>query len=403
MANEITTSNLSNNVRQVYNKAFELKFKPKTVFKQFVETKEHQNGVDAQPGTPVVFTRYNLNTASSTPLNEVSANTGRLMSNSTTSVAVEEYGDHMKHSEKIRTINLDANFMKTTTDLLSTLASETTDLLIRKSLDAITDSQLNASVAASEGATTTSNIMTADIFSTAHTTLTRNDAPYKTGLNNYVALVHADVAHDIKKGSASGEFQDVMRYASPGQILNNEIGQFRGFRVVISNLGRVAYTGAAKQAATTVSGAHSAGATVVNLTSATGITAGDYLSIDVASVRYTYYVESVSTNAVTIGKLVNIDGVLQRGVEGLTDQKGLATALAGGETAAEYNRVYTSYFLGANAVAHAQAIAPELRFNMDGSDPYGRLAFAAWYAMEGYGTYAAESSYRIKSGSSITA
>lgn len=57
---------------------------------------------------------------------------------------------------------------------------------------------------------------------------------------DYVSLMHDDVLASIRNGTQAGTWQDTHKFAVPGEILKNEVGLFKGFRMVRDNLSTIA-------------------------------------------------------------------------------------------------------------------------------------------------------------------
>lgn len=83
----------------------------------------------------------------------------------------------------------------------------------------------------SQGAITASNVMTAAFLDKLYNKLSRASVP-KLAEGNYIAVVHEDVAVDLRADSA---WFDIAKYANPQGVLKNEIGTCKGFRIVIDN------------------------------------------------------------------------------------------------------------------------------------------------------------------------
>ena len=60
---------------------------------------------------------------------------------------------------------------------------------------------------------------------------------------DYILVAHDDVIHDLREGTTVGSWQDVLKYTQPGQILKNEVGMFKGFRVIRDNLSTILVDG----------------------------------------------------------------------------------------------------------------------------------------------------------------
>lgn len=63
--------------------------------------------------------------------------------------------------------------------------------------------------------------------------LARSNVPMIGGA--YVAVLHDDQIHDLRSDTGAGSWVDVTKYATPGETLMNEVGMFKGFRIVRNN------------------------------------------------------------------------------------------------------------------------------------------------------------------------
>ncbi len=87
-----------------------------------------------------------------------------------------------------------------------------------------------ANSAASEGAIVAGDTVQASDLNYVYNRLARNNIQRFDG-DAYVAIVHPDVAEDIKLLS---NFEGVQKYADAFTLLRNEIGMYKGFRFVTS-------------------------------------------------------------------------------------------------------------------------------------------------------------------------
>jgi N4-gp56 family major capsid protein len=51
----------------------------------------------------------------------------------------------------------------------------------------------------------------------------------------YVMIAHDDVISDLRNDTGAGSWVDVSKYATPDTVLRNEVGMYKGFRVVRNN------------------------------------------------------------------------------------------------------------------------------------------------------------------------
>jgi len=83
----------------------------------------------------------------------------------------------------------------------------------------------------SESTVIASNVMTGNQMNIVYNKLARASVPTLAD-GMYVAVMHDDVIHDIRLDAG---WIDVVKYQNATQIFKNEVGSFRGFRVVRNN------------------------------------------------------------------------------------------------------------------------------------------------------------------------
>lgn len=82
---------------------------------------------------------------------------------------------------------------------------------------------------------TIAGVMSPSLMGKAYNALARENS---IGVANgdFVMIAHDDVIHDLREGTSAGTWQDVHKYAIPSEILKNEVGMYKGFRVIRDNL-----------------------------------------------------------------------------------------------------------------------------------------------------------------------
>jgi N4-gp56 family major capsid protein len=63
--------------------------------------------------------------------------------------------------------------------------------------------------------------------------LARTNVPTINGM--YVAVLHDDQIHDLRAATGAGSWVDVTKYSLPGEAMANEVGMFKGFRILRNN------------------------------------------------------------------------------------------------------------------------------------------------------------------------
>lgn len=79
----------------------------------------------------------------------------------------------------------------------------------------------------------TSDIITQAFMNQAYNKLARANIP--TLGESYVMVAHDDVIADLRDDVGVGSWIDVSKYSSPETVLRNEVGMYKGFRVIRNN------------------------------------------------------------------------------------------------------------------------------------------------------------------------
>lgn len=164
---------------------------------------------------------------------------------------------------------------------------------------------------ANKAAIVAGDIMDATTLNAVYNKLARANVPVHPVVGTYVAFMHDDIIHDIRAGSAAGSWTDVNKYANELPVLTNEVGMYKGFRVVRNN--------------------HC----LIDADAGTG----------------------------------NVD-------------------------------VYTSSFIGGNALGLAESVMPQIRVTGP-FDKLGRFVNVGWYAVRAYGLIQTSASWVVNSSSSV--
>lgn len=107
----------------------------------------------------------------------------------------------------------------------------TLDKLAILALDASTNAYIVGGTA--EGSVASNQVADAAFLNTMYNKLARASVPMING--SYVMVAHDDVIADLREATAVGSWTDVTKYATPETVLKNEVGMYKGFRVVRDN------------------------------------------------------------------------------------------------------------------------------------------------------------------------
>jgi N4-gp56 family major capsid protein len=197
----------------------------------------------------------------------------------------------------------------------------------------------------------------------------------------YATIVHPNVAHDLLNGSV---LQNAMIQNSVERLWNGELGSWSGVRIIVADNGRVFYGAGVSEVATTVNDATvAAGDTVFTVTSATGLAAGDTITVGTLESGDT---EQPITEQVEIVSIAGSDLTI-RG-EGTTQgNTGFKYAHANGVAVTKAPNVYAIPLVGPQSIAQASSSNTghmgQIRFTGP-FDKLGRKYHVGWYGIWGF-------------------
>jgi len=238
------TSSLTGLVKTAYSKAVEFSFQPKLYFAQFAQMKRWDiDSKDPMPGNAVSFTIFNNLTVATGALSETGDPTAEGMGKTQRTVTLYEYGKLVTTSRKLRTLSF-ANIDLAVGRVVGDNMGKSVDLIARAAFDAHTGSSY---ISYASGTNATAVLATSTLSAAkvryAKNRLSRNDVMKPDG-RYYIAIIHPDVAHDLRAETGAGAWRQPKEYAEPEDIYNGEIGVFEGFRFIETTNAKVASNGA---------------------------------------------------------------------------------------------------------------------------------------------------------------
>ena len=115
-------------------------------------------------------------------------------------------------------------------------AGQTRTVALINAIDQLPEaSRIRPTGVASKAAIAAGNVLDRNTVLDAYQRLESANIPVIPAAGAYVLVIHPKVKADLVKDTAPGGFVDVVKYASPDRALQNEIGTYMGFRVVVSN------------------------------------------------------------------------------------------------------------------------------------------------------------------------
>ena len=225
--NLTTTAEVDDSIVKEYDAEFRVALAEQGSAAQFASIKK-----DFQAES-ISLPRYDQLALATTPLDETNDVDSESLADSKVVVTPKEYGKAVT-TTKLASLQTAGMADRAAAKLVGINAGRTDNKLAILAMDA------SANVLRSGGYATDAEILATDIMSgslmgSAYNKLARKNA---IGVANgdYVMLAHDDVIHDIREGSGANSWIDAHKYALPEALLKNEVGMYKGFRVVRDNL-----------------------------------------------------------------------------------------------------------------------------------------------------------------------
>jgi len=191
---------------------------------------EHRFDLNAKS---IQMAKYDNLALATTPLTEKEDPDSEAMVDSAILLTPVEYGNVVTTTNlaSLQTGGQDA--MAAMTRITNNMM-ETKNKLATVAIEAVTAAKIIYADGGSDDTTLAdTDIITGALMNDVYNKLSRANVQKINGV--YVMFAHDDVIHDIRAASAAGDWVDVTKYALPGEQLANEVGMFKGFRVVRNN------------------------------------------------------------------------------------------------------------------------------------------------------------------------
>jgi len=218
------TAQVDDSIILAYDQSYIVAVGQNNVLDQFVQYKED---IGAKSIQLPKFSRLALAT---TPLTETDDVVSAALVDAPILLTPVEYGQVVT-TTKLANLQTGGKADLAAAQLVGINHGSTTDKLGILALDASSNSfVINGTT---EAALVATDIADAPFLNYFYNKLARANVPSINGA--YVMVAHDDVIHDLRAASAVGSWQDVVKYAMPGDALVNEVGMYKGFRVVRDN------------------------------------------------------------------------------------------------------------------------------------------------------------------------
>ena len=228
MANETTTTSVTNQVQTGYNLAASFALRSIPIFDQFATPKM----ADTNNGDSITFHRWTELADTVTPIDEVTDVTPVALSSSTFAVTPLEYGSVTVTTAKVRHDSMLPTFGADQVNLVARTMATTIDTLARTAMETSTQEEFIGQTALAS--ITATDILTADEVRQQHANAVTAEVQPLAG-DKFVWVLHPHQGYDLKSETGDGAWVAPGQYVNTEKIYNNEIGTFGGFKFIESS------------------------------------------------------------------------------------------------------------------------------------------------------------------------
>ena len=216
-------------VQAAYDRLMYFSLRPELYFDQICDV---QPTAQSMPGNTVTFTIQADMAIATTPLNESVDVSAVAISASQATVTLVEYGNAVITTALLRGESF-VDYDPVVGNVVGYNAGVSIDSVARTVLQAGTN--VDYSQVTTSGATARNQILPANIISSAqfraeNARLRTNNVANFGGF--YAAIVHPNVAYDLRGEAGDVGWRDPHVYSQPGEIWSGELGAYEGFRFI---------------------------------------------------------------------------------------------------------------------------------------------------------------------------
>ena len=222
-----TSVSLDDSIVQEYEAEFIVQYQQANVVDAVCE---YDQQIDAKS---IEFPRYSNLTVADTPLTEDSDVTSEAMSDSKVIFTPAEYGNAVTRTQ-LADLQTGGRASRGAVRLVGKNMAETTNVLGTRALEASTNI-LYGGDATGAADLAAADVMSPTLLNKIYNKLARANVPTHMATGTYIAFMHDDVIHDLREGSSAGSWEDINKYNNEIPVLQNEVGMFKGFRIIRNN------------------------------------------------------------------------------------------------------------------------------------------------------------------------
>ena len=207
-----------------YDKSFIIAQDQNNVMDQFVQYKQD---IGAKS---ITLPKYSRLAVATTPLTETDDVTSAALTDAAITLTPLEYGNVVT-TTNLATLQTGGKANLAAAQLVGINHGQTMDKLALNAAEAGTNVYIIGATA--EGSVVNTQVASDVFLNTFYNKLARASIPMINGA--YVMVAHDDVIADLRAATAVGSWTDVTKYSTPETALKNEVGMYKGFRVVRDN------------------------------------------------------------------------------------------------------------------------------------------------------------------------
>lgn len=224
------TAEVDDSIREEYDVEFRVAFAEQGSMSQLA-TLKRDIGAKA-----INLPKYEQLALATTPLSEKEDVTSEALDDSKVQIVPQEYGNVVT-TTKLASLQTGGMVDRAAARMVGINAGRTQNKLAILACDAGTQELFGGS-ATSVITVDAADTMDASLMGKAFNVLARQNVPGLAG-NDYFMVAHDDVIHDIREQSGANSWIDAHKYALPEALLKNEVGMYKGFRVIRDNLSTI--------------------------------------------------------------------------------------------------------------------------------------------------------------------
>ncbi len=220
--NQTTTASVDDSIKLAFEQAFMIQVGNDATMDQFAARKIELNAKSIQ------ITKYARGALDTTPLTETDDITSEAASDSQVLFVPAEYGGAFQKTS-LASLQTGGMVDLALPQLVAQKAAATKNKLAIAALEASSNVRVVGGKA--EGSVAGTDVLSGAELNAIYNKLSRADVPTVSD-GMYIAVMHDDVIHDLRQDSG---WVDVTKYQNAEKIFRNEVGSYRGFRIVKNN------------------------------------------------------------------------------------------------------------------------------------------------------------------------